>query len=149
MIRFFALLFPWLLFFGCTRDSSVPVSDAYGHAAVQVVIVDGAGETDPVVTAASMVKLPGYYDLSAFDSILVSFRAERLEQRVPSDQVLVKIGPACYRQDSVSGLARDIAVRFYRSDLSKPNFCAISFLAGNPEASLVLKRIKVVGWVTQ
>ena len=134
---------------GCERSAVDPNGPDTTHPVVQVLIVDGFGELEPQVSLTSMVRLPGYYDLSSFDSIRVSFTAERTASGTRVDHILVKVGPACYKQDSLAAPRKDFSVVFMRWELTKSWMNAVSFLTPDQDATLLLSRLKVVGWTVQ
>ncbi len=137
-----------LLASGCERSAVDPNGNDQSHQVIQVVILEGFGSLEPEVNTLRMVRLPGYYNLSAYDSVRISFTAERLTTGTIMDHIQVKVGPMCYKGDSLAVPRKDFSMMVMRRDLSKPAMCAISFLCPDPGATLLLSQLKVVGWVT-
>ena len=148
MIRSLAVAAIFLLS-GCERSTLSPDTVDGNHPVIQVVIVEGFAGVEADVTPGNILRIPGYYDLSPFDSIRISFTAERMTPIAPVDHILVKVGPMCHRRDSLSALQKDFSVMFTRWDLAKPRMCAFSFFSPDPDATLQLSQLKVIGWTLQ
>jgi hypothetical protein len=146
MMRYLLTAAAILLASGCERSAVDPGGNDPARQVIQVVILEGFGSLEPVVNTLRMVRLPGYYDLSAYDSVRISFTAERMTPGATVDHILVKVGPMCYKSDSLAVPRKDFAITVMRRDLSKPAMCAFSFLSPDPGATLLLSQLKVVGW---
>lgn len=146
MMRHLFAATAFLLLSGCERSAVSPDPNAQDRAVIRVTILEGFGTLEPIVTFSRVVRLPGYYDLSAFDSIRVYFTAERQTPGGTGNHILVKVGPMCYKGDSLAATRKDCSILFLPRDLSKPAMCAISFFSPDTGATLLLSRLTVVGW---
>jgi hypothetical protein len=143
----------WLVaFYGCERPIIAPVTDAQssGGETAQKVVIEGFDEHDgSVVVGPGMVRVGWYYDFSPYDSLQINFSVKRLTSQPSADHIVVKIGPACCLQDSVSASQKEISLLVRRTDIAKYQNAALTFYLIESEASLSLSHLRVLGWTTR
>jgi hypothetical protein len=150
MTKTLVMCIPALLCFGCWRsDISGPDElRASGHV-VQVVLVEGFSESAVVLTTSNIISLGAYYDFRPFDSLWISFGATRLTSQLPFDEIHVRVGPVHDLRDSLYSVQKNVLLRVKVSDISKPNYCSLTFWATDPRAVIQLTDLRVIGWMTQ
>jgi hypothetical protein len=138
-----------ILFCGCERENvSGPEEIRSSTQVVQVVVVDGFGDIASMLTDSLSIRVGRYFDLSPYDSLLITFSAKRLVTQSPFDEILVRIGPAYYLRDSVYAAQENISLKVKASALSKRHYCALTFLTDDSRTHLQLSDLRVVGWMT-
>jgi hypothetical protein len=138
-----------LLCVGCHRGTVTGVDDVHAAGrAVQVVVLEGLTEDGVVLTRSKFVRIGSYYDFHLYDSLWISLNVTRMTTTRPFDDVDVKVGPAYHQKDTVFAAQENVMLRVKVSDISKPQFCALTFLTSDSLASLRLSGLRVIGWMT-
>ena len=106
----------------------------------------GFGNADTVTVGGNGFRIPGYYHFDPFDSLSIHFTARRLAIRPTFDHLLINVGPPYYVSDSLSALQKDFSIPVRSSDLAKAHYAALTFIVQDPETSLMLSQLRVVGW---
>ena len=131
---------------GCQRPTE-PSEVRAPSQVVQVVLVDGFGDYAGILTSVSLVRVGTYYDFRPYDSLHITFTATRLAAETPFDEILVRIGPTYCVRDSVRTAEKDVTLRVTVTEISKNQYCALSFLTFDSRALLRLSRLRVIGWM--
>lgn len=148
MKKTLALCLPLLLWLGCREPIVTEPADL--REAGQVVsetVIDGFGEELAPLTSSQLVRVGGYYDLSGYDSLWISFTATRVSSQLPFDEVWIKIGPAHYVREIVSTTRQQIFCSVNVPEISKSNFCAFQLLTTDSRTQLELSGLRVIGWM--
>jgi hypothetical protein len=148
MKRHVVLCVAFLAATGCERPMNITVPDASVVAleTVQEVVIEGFGEQSSVVAGASGVRVGWYHDFSAYDSLRINFAAERLSSRATCNHIIVRIGPACYLQDSLNSLRKEFSLFVRQTDIAKSGKAALTFYISEPETDFLLSHLRVIGW---
>jgi len=136
-----------LLCYGCERSIVSGPDELRSATQVEVVVINGFGEDTCMLTSSVLIRVGSYYNFRPFDSLRVSFSATRMTTHLPFDEILVRIGPACYLRDSVRALQKNVSLSVQVCDIAKPTFCALTFLTRDSLTILRLSDLRVVGWM--
>lgn len=130
---------------GCERLTDAPLAPSPATAG-QVLVIQGFGNADTVSVGNEGYRVGGYFDFKAYDSLRINFSAKRIVPGSAVDHILIKVGPACYFSDSLSGSQRDFSVLVIPAAIAKPQFAALTFFVPDAEAPLFLSQLRVIGW---
>ena len=130
---------------GCERSIISPTSTIPVRIE-QYVLIGRFNESDTVLVGPNGFRVGWYHDFSPYDSLIISFSANRLAAGDMCSHVLIRIGPATYIGDSLMVSQKDFSIRIRTSDLEKPHSSALTFFAPDPEAALLLSHLRVIGW---
>jgi hypothetical protein len=148
MIRNLVICSTILFLAGCNLSPFSPTAVAPATTQ-QDEIIRGFGATDSVIVGSDGYRVGWYYDFSGYDSLRINFSAKRLELGPGFDHILIRIGPACYLSDSLIALQQDFSLLVRRSDIAKPQFCALTFYVTDVGVRLLLWQLRVIGWAAQ
>jgi hypothetical protein len=149
MERMLALCTVALLCVGCQRGTVTGVDDVHSSGrAIQVVVIEGFAEDAAMLTRSKLVRVGTYYDFHMYDSLWISLNVTRMTTSRAFDDVDLKLGPAYHQRDTVFAAQEDVKLIVKVSDISKPQFCALTFLTSDSLAVLRLSSLRVIGWMT-
>jgi hypothetical protein len=149
MERMLALCAVALVCVGCQRETATGVDELHPSGrVVQVVVIEGFAEDEVMLTRSKLVRVGTYYDFHMYDSLWISLNVTRLTTGRASDDVDLKLGPAYHQKDTVFAPQEVVKLSVKVSDISKPQFCALTFLTSDSLASLRLTSLRVIGWMT-
>ena len=145
------LVFSTVFFLGgCERLPDPPLAPASASSpAGQILIIHGFGGTDTVSVGNEGYRVGWYFDFKDFDSLRINFSANRLAFGSTVDHILIKVGPGCYFSDSLSAPQKDFSILVKPAAIAKSQFAALVFIVPDAETSLVLSRLRVIGWATR
>jgi hypothetical protein len=132
---------------GCERLPDPPFAPASTPApAAQTLIIHGFGNADTASVGNEGYRVGWYFDFKDYDSLRINFSARRLAFGSAVAHILVKVGPSSYFGDSLSASQKDFSILIKPAALVKSQFAALVFIVPDAEATLVLSRLRVIGW---
>ena len=147
MKKTFVVCVAALLYYGCERSIVSGPEEVRSATLIQVVVIDGFGDDTCMLTSSVMVRVGSYYNFRPFDSLRISFSATRMTTHLPFDEILVRIGPACYLRDSVRAMQKNVSLSVKVCDIAKPTFAALTFVTRDSLTILKISNLRVVGWL--
>jgi hypothetical protein len=115
----------------------------------QVTVIQGFGDADTASVGNGGYRVGWYFDFKAYDSLRINFSAKRLAPGSAVDHILIKVGPASYFSDSLSTPQKDFSILVKPAEVVKSQFAAFVFIVPDADASLILSRLRVIGWATR
>jgi hypothetical protein len=134
-----------LVLTGCERPTS-PLLSMGSEPAIEELVLAGFGITDTVTVGTGGFRVGGYHNFSTYDSLRISFTANYAAAGAGTGGVLVRVGPANTFSVLLSLPQQEVSILVPTALLAKPQSSALTFYARDPEVSLVLTRLRVVGW---
>ncbi len=129
---------------GC-RQADSPLAPPIYATPTQALIINSFNEDDTVILHQGWYRVGTYYDFSPFAYIAINFNVDRLKYLSAVSHVTVRVGPELYLTDSVNTSEKVVSFRIASASLSKPHFSALTFIAPDSDATLLLSRLQVVG----
>jgi hypothetical protein len=114
----------------------------------QKVIVNGFDEGIDAYVDDQGCRVGKYFDFTPYDSLSITFSAQRYAAGQDIVPFSIKIGPGYYLRGSLADQKQEFAYSVPVSVLSKPRFAALTFLVPLSVPPLVLSNLRVVGWFT-
>lgn len=143
-------LFPaCLLLFciGCEGSPFVPESLPAPRAA-QKVIVNGLDAGSDAYVDDQGLRVGWYFNFAPYDSLNITFTAERYTAGQETVPFSIKIGPAYRVRGFMTGQKQDFSFFVTVRDLAKPQSAALVFFVPDSVSPLVLSNLRVIGWYT-
>ncbi|MGA9365314.1 MAG: hypothetical protein WBW16_13195 [Bacteroidota bacterium] len=112
-------------------------------------IIRGFDETDTVTVGREGIRVGGYYDFSAYDSLRINFSAKRLSLSPAFDHIQIIVGVACRLSDSLSAVQKDISLLVKPPGIVKPYCVGLTFIVPDTGVRLLLSQLRVIGWPAQ
>jgi hypothetical protein len=137
-----------LVLTGCERPTS-PLVSAGSAPAIEELVLAGFGVTDTVIVGTAGFRVGGYHDFSTYDSLRISFNARGAAGDIGTGEVLVRVGPANVFSVPLGLSQQEVSILISTALLPKPHSSALTFYARDPEMSLVLTGLRVVGWAAR
>jgi len=147
MKRFLIPLCLPLLLPGCYRDYTPTQPLPVTHVGQKVIVNAFAGPAETTVNWQGR-RIGGFYDFSAYDSLVVTFQAGRVSGGEALVPLSLKIGPAYYAHSVVSGQDQGFEYHVLVPLLAKPQSAALTFIVQDTVSSVLLSNVLVVGWYT-
>ena len=133
---------------GCERPTS-PLVTMGSDPAIEELVLAGFGITDTVTVGTGGFRVGGYHNFSIYDSLRISFTASRTVAGPGTGEVLVRVGPANTFTIALGLTRQEVSILVPTGVLAKPQSSALTFYARDPEVSLVLTHLRVVGWAAR
>jgi hypothetical protein len=130
---------------GCERPFLAP-DPPPSKRVDQFLVLSGFGPTDTVTVGAEGYRVGLYHDFSPYDSLLILFDAQQLNDGALSGYLMVRVGPANYFPCALALAKVEVAVPVDCSLLAKPHSSALTFYATDPDGRYRLTHLRVMGW---
>ena len=114
----------------------------------QTVILDGFDGSLNAYVDLQGHRVGRYFNFTPYDSLTISFSAERSAGGSGPVPLKLKVGPAYYLNGSLTGPKQDFAFYVPVHDLAKPGFAALTFFVADTSSILLLTNLRVIGWYT-